>query len=76
MQILAHRGFWREKKEQNSLASLAKAFEMGFGIETDLRDGGGGGNLLLSHDIPTSLSEKRKSFFNFIMHILFIFHWL
>ncbi|EHZ0305119.1 hypothetical protein K4888_001154 [Campylobacter upsaliensis] len=49
MQILAHRGFWREKKEQNSLASLAKAFEMGFGIETDLRDGGG--NLLLSHDI-------------------------
>ncbi|EOZ3523633.1 hypothetical protein Q9Q49_06045 [Campylobacter upsaliensis] len=43
MQILAHRGFWREKKEQNSLASLAKAFEMGFGIETDLRDGGGGG---------------------------------
>lgn len=40
MQILAHRGFWREKKEQNSLASLAKAFEMGFGIETDLRDGG------------------------------------
>ena len=39
MQILAHRGFWREKKEQNSLASLAKAFEMGFGIETDLRDG-------------------------------------
>ncbi|MCR2106760.1 hypothetical protein CUPS4135_07045 [Campylobacter upsaliensis] len=40
------------KKKQNSLASLAKAFEMGFGIETDLRDGGGGGgNLLLSHDI-------------------------
>ncbi|EAI9482035.1 hypothetical protein GZ521_001197 [Campylobacter upsaliensis] len=41
MQILAHRGFWREKNEQNTLASLAKAFEMGFGIETDLRDGGG-----------------------------------
>ncbi|MDL0110362.1 MULTISPECIES: hypothetical protein [Campylobacter] len=41
IEILAHRGFWREKNEQNSLASLAKAFEMGFGIETDLRDGGG-----------------------------------
>ncbi|MEB2817350.1 hypothetical protein Q9Q47_05550 [Campylobacter upsaliensis] len=65
MEILAHRGFWREKKEQNSLASLAKAFEMGFGIETDLRDGGGGGNLLLSHDIPTSLSEKAGEFFQF-----------
>ena len=47
IEILAHRGFWREKKEQNSLASLAKAFEMGFGIETDLRDGGGGGKPLL-----------------------------
>ncbi|EOW0926690.1 hypothetical protein ACN2DH_001486 [Campylobacter upsaliensis] len=42
IEILAHRGFWREKNEQNTLASLAKAFDMGFGIETDLRDGGGG----------------------------------
>ena len=41
MQILAHRGFWREKEEQNTLASLAKAFEMGFGIEPALSDGGG-----------------------------------
>ena len=61
MQILAHRGFWREKKEQNSLASLAKAFEMGFGIETDLRDGGGGGgNILIYNDNPTNLSVKAE----------------
>ncbi|EIO3772613.1 hypothetical protein ACHEIS_000356 [Campylobacter upsaliensis] len=66
MQILAHRGFWREKNEQNTLASLAKAFEMGFGIETDLRDGGGGGNLLLSHDIAI--------FFKKLFKFCIIFH--
>ncbi|EAH9987818.1 hypothetical protein E0F82_07000 [Campylobacter upsaliensis] len=65
MQILAHRGFWREKNEQNTLASLAKAFEMGFGIETDLRDGGGG-NLLLSHDIAI--------FFKKLFKFCIIFH--
>ncbi|EEU7820833.1 hypothetical protein ACPX04_001201 [Campylobacter upsaliensis] len=64
MQILAHRGFWREKNEQNTLASLAKAFEMGFGIETDLRDGGG--NLLLSHDIAI--------FFKKLFKFCIIFH--
>ncbi|WP_215728873.1 hypothetical protein [Campylobacter vulpis] len=61
IEILAHRGFWREKEEQNTLASLVKAFDMGFGIETDLRDGEG--KLLLSHDIVTSLSERVEELF-------------
>ena len=43
MKLLAHRGFWQKKEEQNSLIALQKSFEMGLGIETDLRDTGGGG---------------------------------
>lgn len=46
MKLLAHRGFWQEKEEQNSLIALQKSFEMGLGIETDLRDRGGGGSPL------------------------------
>jgi hypothetical protein len=50
MIILAHRGFWRERENQNSLASLQDALAQGFGIETDIRDCGG--ELVISHDPP------------------------
>ena len=36
--IISHRGFWKEKKEQNTLESFKKAFQSGFGVETDIRD--------------------------------------
>lgn len=41
--ILAHRGYWKgefglQNLKQNSLEALARAADMGFGIETDLRD--------------------------------------
>lgn len=52
MQILAHRGLWETKSEQNSLNSLKMAFDNGFGVETDIRDYEN--NLIISHDIPTN----------------------
>ena len=48
--ILAHRGFWLDKKEKNSQIALRKALVLGYGIETDIRDLDG--NIVLSHDIP------------------------
>ena len=49
--ILAHRGLWTFKEEQNSLDALRSALDSGFGIETDLRDHNG--YLVVSHDFPS-----------------------
>jgi glycerophosphoryl diester phosphodiesterase len=48
MIILAHRGCWRENREKNTRAALVRAFEAGYGIETDVRDLDG--ELVVSHD--------------------------
>lgn len=55
MRILAHRGLWSLPEEKNTLTSFIKAFENGFGIETDVRDYCG--KLVVSHDIATGQSE-------------------
>jgi glycerophosphoryl diester phosphodiesterase len=52
MLILAHRGLWSHRSERNTLASLHRALDMGFGIETDVRDMRG--QLVLSHDMPAA----------------------
>lgn len=49
MEILAHRGVWREKREQNALSALGAAFAAGDGVETDLRDRDG--EIVISHDM-------------------------
>lgn len=36
--IIAHRGYWKTKSEQNTMASFERALTKGYGIETDLRD--------------------------------------
>jgi hypothetical protein len=48
--ILAHRGLWTDPGEKNGPAALRAALDMGFGVETDLRDRGG--MLVISHDPP------------------------
>ncbi len=48
MQLLAHRGYWTEASQKNSLLALEKALVCGFGIETDIRDHQG--QLVVSHD--------------------------
>lgn len=56
MKILAHRGFWNTLEEKNSLKALNRAFQNGYGIETDIRDYLG--ELVISHNIPDSKSPK------------------
>jgi glycerophosphoryl diester phosphodiesterase len=50
--ILAHRGWWLKPDEKNSRLALGRAFENGFGVETDIRDLNG--ELVVSHDMPVA----------------------
>ena len=52
MKILAHRGICLNGKKENTLNSLFKGLDEGFGVETDIRDFNG--QLVISHDIPTN----------------------
>ncbi len=52
MKILAHRGLWTTISEKNSMEAFVKAFEHGYGIETDVRDYVE--KLVVSHNIATS----------------------
>lgn len=47
---MAHRGIWTKPEEKNSLQSLNLSFDLGIGIETDVRDCDG--RLVVSHDPP------------------------
>lgn len=48
--VIAHRGYWLELSEKNSVAAFERAVAHGFGIETDFRDLDG--ELVISHDMP------------------------
>lgn len=48
--ILAHRGYWKTEDEKNTKAAFIRAFDNGFGIETDLRDITG--TIVISHNMP------------------------
>lgn len=50
MKILAHRGYWKRKDEKNTKVAFERAFDNGFGIETDLRDIKG--TIVISHNMP------------------------
>lgn len=51
MKFLSHRGLWKRKEEQNTLAAFQDSFTSGFGVELDIRDREG--QLVISHDVPT-----------------------
>ncbi len=51
MEILCHRGWWREPSEQNTLSAFERAFDAGLGVELDLRDYNG--ELVISHNPVT-----------------------
>ena len=61
MQIIAHRGYWLERAERNSPAAFRRAFDSGFGVETDIRDGCGG--LVISHDPASAGAMTMADFF-------------
>lgn len=51
MEFIAHRGYWKSANERNSLVAFERAFSMGFGVETDVRDLDG--VAVISHDPPS-----------------------
>jgi len=51
MEIFAHRGFWLEKEEQNTLISFERAFMRGQSVELDIWKEGTQGELLVGHDV-------------------------
>ena len=50
MEIISHRGYWKQPSEKNCREAFERSFLLGFGTETDLRDAGG--EVVISHDIP------------------------
>ena len=63
MNILAHRGFWENAQDKNTLKSLFLALDLGFGIETDIRDYNG--KLVISHDVANATSPCLESFLKY-----------
>jgi glycerophosphoryl diester phosphodiesterase len=60
--IIAHRGYWLEPNEKNTLASFRRAMDSGFGIETDFRDYHG--DLVVEHDLSSKDSISAGKFFD------------
>lgn len=60
MIILAHRGLWIQESEKNTLVAFQRAFELNYGIETDIREYKG--ELVISHDIADDECLKFKDF--------------
>ncbi len=62
MDIISHRGYWwPDRTLQNTEKAFVKAAQMGFGIETDLRDHNK--QLVISHDIPGKNAAKATDLF-------------
>lgn len=59
LEILAHRGTWRDPDDRNSPQALRRALSAGYGIETDVRDLAG--ELVISHDMATRECEPLAS---------------
>ena len=60
MEIIAHRGYWVDSEEKNTVKAFTRALENGFGIETDFRDLNG--ELVVSHEIPSARAMKVAEF--------------
>jgi hypothetical protein len=61
MIIYAHRGYWIEKAEKNSLVAFKRAFNEGFGVELDIRDYNE--DLVISHGVPSASSLQLRDLF-------------
>ena len=36
IEVIAHRGWWKAENEKNTKTAFERAFDCGFGVETDL----------------------------------------
>lgn len=64
MRILAHRGYWNQHLEKNSPEALRKAIELGYGLESDVRDYAG--KLVISHNIADEASQDAEEVFRWL----------
>ena len=55
IRIIAHRGLWRDRDEQNSLRAIREALDAGYGVETDLWATAPNG--LIAHDYSPATNE-------------------
>jgi hypothetical protein len=61
MIIISHRGYWTKNSDKNSEESFKRSFQLGLGVETDIRDYKG--DLVISHNIPGEGCMMLNSFF-------------
>jgi len=59
--VISHRGYWKEPAEQNADPAFERSLRLGFGIETDIRDSQR--ELVISHDLPVHAVTALESFF-------------
>lgn len=64
MKILAHRGYWQEETEKNSLQAVRAALENGYGFESDVRDYKG--KLVISHNIANEGALEAEPMFKWL----------
>jgi len=60
MQIISHRGYWKNTEEKNSATAFDRSFSLDFGTETDFRDYLE--DIVISHDIANSTSILASKF--------------
>lgn len=61
MEIIAHRGFWKDTSEKNTMTALKRAADSGIGTETDFRDYME--KLAVSHNVADVTSPMAEDFF-------------
>ena len=61
MNIISHRGYWKNIKEKNCLVAFERSLFLNFGIEVDIRDYRD--ELVISHDLPSENSPKLSLLF-------------
>ncbi|SFB94142.1 hypothetical protein [Butyrivibrio sp. YAB3001] len=62
MEIIAHRGFWKESQEKNTMTAFKRSYQNQFGTETDFRDYCG--ELAVSHNVADSSCPSARAFFS------------
>lgn len=56
LNIISHRGYWKNINEKNSLLAFERSLSLNFGIEVDIRDYKS--KIVISHDLPNINSPK------------------
>lgn len=61
MEIISHRGYWKQPEEKNSEIAFDRSFSLGYGTETDIRDYRE--ELVIAHDVANENNLSVDRFF-------------